>query len=333
MPVARLHLAVRRRTAHWSPGARGIAWACGAGFFFGALNALMRSLTLELHPLQAQFLRYFFGLVVLLPLLAKQGLAAYRPQNAAAQFTRGAVHTLGLCLWFLALPRIPLADTTAIGFTTPLFTMIGALVFFKEPMRWERWLATAAGFAGVLIVVGPRLSGSGGGWHLVMLASAPVFAASFLLTKALTRTEKAGVILFWQALSISLYSLPLAWWFWQPLSAAQWAGFAFCGLLGSSGHYCLTRSFAVAEISATQSAKFLDLVWAALFGFIVFGDLPQPAAVLGGALICGATIWLARRESQGASPAAPAASAAHSPASPGPTASAATARSAGTPAG
>ena len=320
MPVARLHHAVRHRTAHWSPGARGLAWASGAGLFFGLLNALVRSLMQDLHPFQAQFLRYFFGLVVLLPLVVLHGAAAYRPQNLTAQFTRGAVHTVGLLLWFAALPMIPLADTTAIGFTTPIFTMIGALVFFKEPMRWERWAATAAGFAGVLIVVGPRLSGSGGGWHLAMLASAPVFAASFLLTKALTRTEKAGVILLWQAVSITIFSAPLAWWHWHPMTATQWAGFAFCGLLGSVGHYCLTRSFAAAEISATQSAKFLDLVWAALFGFIVFGELPQPAALLGGGLICGATIWLARRESQGATSAVPAAVAARSPASPGPTA-------------
>ncbi len=323
MPVTRLHLAVRDRTAHWSPGARGIAWAAGAGLFFGLLNAIMRSLTLELHPFQAQFLRYFFGLVVLLPLLARRGLAAYRPQNLGAQFTRGAVHTVGLCMWFTALPMMPLADTTAIGFTTPLFIMIGALLFFKEPMRWERWLATALGFTGVMIVVGPRLSGSGGAWHLLMLASAPVFAASFLLTKALTRTESAGVILLWQAVAITIFSLPLALLHWHALTASQWGSFALCGLLGSSGHYCLTRSFAAAEISATQSAKFLDLVWAALFGFLFFGDLPQPAAVLGGALICGATIWVARREShgpQGATKDAPAASAARSPASPDPTA-------------
>ena len=124
----------------------------------------------------------------------------------------------------------------------------------------------------------------------------------------------------WQAVSITIFSAPLAWWHWHPMTATQWAGFAFCGLLGSVGHYCLTRSFAAAEISATQSAKFLDLVWAALFGFIVFGELPQPAALLVGGLICGATIWLARRESQGATSAVPAAVATRSPASPGPTA-------------
>jgi drug/metabolite transporter (DMT)-like permease len=292
----RAHLA--RRARRWSPTTRGLLWAAGAGASFAVLNALMRSLTLQLDPFQSQFLRYLFGLVVLLPLVWRHGLSAYRPRQIGGQFARGFVHTVGLCLWFLALPKIPLADMTAIGFTGPIFIMIGAWIFFREPMRWERWLATGLGFAGVLIVVGPKLSGSGGWWHLVMLASAPVFAASFLLTKALTRYETTGTILVWQSLTVTLFSIPLAWGQWQPLAAWQWAGFVTSGVLGSLGHWCLTRSFAAADISATQSAKFLDLVWAALLGWIVFADVPTQSTLIGGTLICAATLWVARRESR-----------------------------------
>jgi drug/metabolite transporter (DMT)-like permease len=147
-----------------------------------------------------------------------------------------------------------------------------------------------------MIVVGPMLSGQGGRYHLIMLASAPVFAASFLITKVLTRTEKAGVIVVWQAITVTLFSLPMALWTWQAPSALQWLGFAACGLLGSSGHYCLTRSFGVADISSTQSVKFLDLVWASLLGYLVFGDLPTQTTLLGGVVICAATLWVAHRE-------------------------------------
>ncbi len=300
-PWQRMHEAVHRHTAHLSPTARGLLWASGAGLAFSVLNALMRALTLHIDPFQAQFLRYFFGLVVLLPLVWRYGLAAYRPKQISGQFTRGALHTLGLCLWFTALPRIPLADMTAIGFTGPLFIMVGAWLFFKEPMRWERWVATGLGFAGVLIVVGPKLSlgqGGGGLYHLVMLASAPLFAASFLVTKALTRYENTGTILVWQSITVSLFSLPLALMHWQAPTAWQWAGFLLCGLLGSSGHYCLTRSYRVADISATQSAKFLDLVWSAMMGWLVFSDLPTFSTLLGGVIISAATLWVARRESR-----------------------------------
>ena len=292
---------VHRRTAHLPPVARGLLWTVAAGIVFSLLNALMRALTQQVDPLQSQFLRYFFGLLVLLPWVWAQGLAAYRPKAIGGQFIRGALHTIGLLLWFAALPRIPLADTTAIGFTTPLFIMVGAWLFFKESMQWERWLATALGFAGVLIVVGPSLSLGGQGpglFHLVMLASAPVFAASFLVTKALTRYETAGTIVLWQAITISLMSLPMAVTVWQPVSAGQWAGFALCGVLGSLGHFCLTRSMAVAELSATQSVKFLELVWSALLGWALFTEVPTSTTMAGGLLISAATLWVAKRESR-----------------------------------
>jgi drug/metabolite transporter (DMT)-like permease len=290
---------IGHRTMRLPPTARGLLWAAAAGLVFCQLNTLMRVLTLQLDPFQSQFLRYFFGLLVLLPLVLRGGLAAYRPKQIGGQFVRGALHTVGLCLWFVALPKIPLADMTALGFTTPIFVMIGAYVFFREPMRWERWLASSIGFAGVMIVVGPKLSGSGGVYNLVMLASSPLFAASFLVTKALTRYETTGVILLWQSITVSLFSVPLAWLNWQAPTAWQWGGFLVCGILGSTGHYCLTRSFRIADISSTQSLKFLDLVWAALLGWLVFADVPSRSTLIGGVVICAATLWIARRESRG----------------------------------
>ncbi|HET7528018.1 MAG TPA: DMT family transporter, partial [Burkholderiaceae bacterium] len=239
---------MHERTAHLPLTMRAMLWAVAAGSLFSLLNALMRGLALTIDPFQAQFLRYFFGLVVLLPIVLHRGVAAYRPRHIGGQFMRGAAHTVGLCLWFMALPRIPLADMTAIGFTGPIFILIGAKLAFDEPMRWERWVATFAGLIGVLIVVGPKLSASAGLYHLVMLASAPVFAASFLITKALTRYETTGTILVWQSISVATLSLPLALLAWRPLGAWQWAGFALSGVLGSAGHYCLTRSFTRADI-------------------------------------------------------------------------------------
>jgi drug/metabolite transporter (DMT)-like permease len=302
--LQRLHVALQQRAAALPPAARGLLWSIAAGVIFTLLNTLVRQLSQQMDPFQAQFLRYAFGLLVLLPLVWHHGVAAYRPRNVGGQFARGALHTVGLCLWFFALPHIPLADTTAIGFTTPLFIMLGAWWVFKEPMRWERWLATGLGFAGVLVVVGPKLSltggadGGSGGYQLLMLASAPMFAASFLLTKALTRYETTGTILVWQNITVVLFSLPLALLAWRTPGPWEWAGFALSGVLGSAGHYCLTRSFAAADISATQSAKFLELVWAALLGWAVFGDLPTVSTMAGGALIAAATLWVARRESR-----------------------------------
>lgn len=287
----------RRRAGRMDPVLRGLAWSVLAGLLFTVLNAMTRGMALVLDPFQAQFLRYLMGVVVMLPLLVlRGGLRACVPRDLTGQLGRGMVHTVGLTLWFLAIPHISLADITAIGFTGPIFIMLGAALFLGERLHRERWIAAGMGLAGVLVVVGPQLRGQGGAYLLVLLASAPLFAASFLITKAQARHEGAAVIVAWQSITVSLFSLPLALLNWQAPSLAQLGVFLACGLVGSAGHYCLARSYRIADISATQSAKFLELVWAVLLGWLAFGDVPSRWTVVGGLVICGATVWIARRE-------------------------------------
>lgn len=275
---------------------RGMLWVSLSGLIFCVLNAHLRYLSLQMNAYQAQFLRYLMGAAVMLPLLMRSGWSAYKPNNVKGQIWRGAVHSLALVLWFAALPHIGLAETTAIGFTGPIFVMLGAAFFLKERMRWERWLAALIGFAGVLIVVAPQL-GAGGGWYnLVMLGSAPLFAASFLITKTLTRTELPSSIVVWQSVVIALFSLPLGWLHWTAPTTWQWIGFAATGVMGSTGHYCMAKGFSIADISATQSLKFLDLIWATAMGFLLFGDIPTRSTVAGASVIVLATVWIAKRE-------------------------------------
>jgi drug/metabolite transporter (DMT)-like permease len=285
-----------RRARRLPPVVRGMVWTVFSGLLFCMLNALLRKMTLLMDPLQAQFLRYLCGVLVMVPLVLRFGLGAFRPNNIRGQFLRGAVHAVALSLWFIALPHMSLPDVTSIGFTTPIFVMIGAALVLGETMRWDRWLASSLGFAGILLVVGPRLAGSGGIYTLVMLASAPAFAASFLITKALTRYESAPTIVLWQAVTVAALTFPFALSNWQWPQTSQWLVFLLCGFLGSAGHYCLTRAFASADISATQSVKFLDLLWASILGWIMFNDHPSQWTLMGGTVICGSTLWIARRE-------------------------------------
>ncbi len=267
------------------------------GFLLVAMNALMRLMTLEMNSLQAQFLRYVFGLAVMLPLLMRDGLAAYRPSNMAGQWWRGAVHISALSLFFIALPHVPLADMTAILFTSPIFTLLGAAFVLRETVTSARWMAALLGFAGVVIVVWPHLSGSGAGiWTLVMLAASPLFAASFLITKSLTRHDSPSVIVMWQNITVTIIALPLALPFWSSPTAVQWGVFLVCGFLGSAAHWCMTRAFSLADISATQPMRFLDLIWSALFGFMLFSETPTVSTLVGGAVIVASTVWIARRE-------------------------------------
>jgi drug/metabolite transporter (DMT)-like permease len=277
---------------------RAILWMLACGVLFILLNGLLRLLAQQLDPFVTGFLRYSFGVVVMLPFILRAGWAAYRPHAMAGQVWRGAIHTAGLLLWFVALPHVPMAEVTALGFTTPLFIMLGAMVFLGEKLVVARWIAALIGFAGVLVVVWPNLTGAGGPYSLVMLASAPLFAASFLITKALTRRDAPHVIVVWQSLTVAVFSLPLALVNWEWPNAALWAMFALSGVLGTAGHICLTRAFALADMSVTQPIKFLELVWAAILGFIVWSEVPGQATWIGGLIIFASTTWIARRASR-----------------------------------
>jgi drug/metabolite transporter (DMT)-like permease len=141
-----------------------------------------------------------------------------------------------------------------------------------------------------------------------------VFAASFLVTKVLTRRDSAAVIVLWQTLLITLMSVPLAIPVWVSPTAGQWGLSLIGGIAGTAGHYFLTRSFASADISATQSVKFVDLLWAALIGWLAFNDMLRPTTLLGGAVIVASIVLLERHERR----AAAARAAARRPADPAP---------------
>jgi drug/metabolite transporter (DMT)-like permease len=102
----------------------------------------------------------------------------------------------------------------------------------------------------------------------------------------------------WQSITVTLLSLPMALMDWQWPSLLQWGVFLVCGAMGSGGHYCLTRSYVSADISATQSIRFLELVWAAAIGWLFFADPLSQWTVVGGLVICASTVWIARHEAR-----------------------------------
>jgi drug/metabolite transporter (DMT)-like permease len=282
-------------------------WMAATGLLFVAMNTIMKWLAQDLDPWLVGFLRYLLGAFVMVgpALRLGAGPRALWPKAPGLQFVRGCFHASGMILWFAALPLVTLAELTAIGFTGPLFICLGAVAFLGERMSGARWSAVLLGFAGVVLVVKPWEGAGFAGISkgmLLMLASAPVFAGSFLTAKALTRYDRSEVVVLWQHLWVSILLVGFAFAYWAPPSPLQWALLVLCGFLGSGGHYCMTRAFRVADISAIQPVKFLELVWAAILGVAVFGTVPATATVIGGAVILAATLLLARHESRSVAP-------------------------------
>jgi drug/metabolite transporter (DMT)-like permease len=284
-----------------TPTVRGMLWMVATGVLFVLLNSTMKLLAEGLDPWLVGFIRYVLGtLIIVIPAL-RLGVRGLWPKVPGLQVLRGGLHAAGMLLWFAALPMVSIAEITAIGFSTPIFICLGAVMFLNERMTGARWAAVLVGFAGVLLVVHPFEAGHFSGVSqgmLLMLASGPVFAASFLVAKILTRHDRTDIMVLWQHLVVTVLLLPFAIGGWVTPSPREWMLLIVCGFLGAGGHYCMNRSFRVADISAVQSVKFLELVWAAILGLLMFGTLPAGWTVVGGVVILASTLWLARRESR-----------------------------------
>lgn len=282
----------------------GVAWMVGSGLAFVGVNAIVRALGTDLPAAQSAFIRYGFGVLFFLPMLPslwRQGL----PSGAVPVLAwRGVVHTAAVVFWFFAMARIPLAHVTAIGYLSPVILLIAGAVILNEGLTRRRMLAVGLAVIGTLIVLRPGLEPVGIG-HLGQIAAASCFAASYLFAKKLSAFVPASVVVAMLTFTVTLGLLPLALWDWRPVSGLHLAGLAVVAALATAGHYLMSRAFAVAPLAVTQPVTFLNLVWAALMGALLFGEPVDIWVILGGGLIIGAISWVSWRERAAPAPADP----------------------------
>ncbi len=265
------------------------------GVMFVGVTVAVRYLGTSINPVQAGFIRYAFGLVMVLPLLSRAGVFSLHSKRIGFHALRGLAHGCGVMLWFFAMSRIPIAEVTALGFTAPVFTTLGAALFLRERLRSYRIIAILAGFAGALLILRPGFREIDIG-ALAQVAAAPLFACSFLMAKSATRTESSTMIVVMLSVFCTLTLALPALAVWRSPTLEELGLLLATAALATAGHYCMTRAFKVAEVSAVQPFTFLQLVWATLLGLILFDEHPDLWIALGGALIVTAATWMAHRE-------------------------------------
>ncbi len=279
-----------------SDRARSIAWMLLTGVLFVIVTGIVRYLGSDLPAVEAAFIRYAFGVVLLAPVLLQALKNGPVPRRLGLHVLRGVVHAVGVMLWFYAMARIPIAEVTAIGFTAPLFTTLGAALFLGERLRARRIVAVVVGFAGTLVILRPGVESIAPG-ALAQLAAAPLFACSFIVAKKLTDTESGTVIVGWLSVFVTLALLPPALLVWRAPTVHELLWLAVTAVCATAGHYTLTRAFRLGEITLLQPFSFLQLVWASLLGLVVFGEVPDAWTWVGGAVIVAAATYIAHRES------------------------------------
>ena len=265
------------------------------GLLFVAVTGIVRHLGSDLPAVQAAFVRYAIGLGFMLPFLYRTLRIQLIPRRIGLHVLRGVVHGGGVILWFFAMARIPIAEVTAIGFTAPLFTTIGAVLFLGETLRARRVAAVIAGFLGTVIILRPGIEAIHVG-ALAQLAAAPLFACSFIVAKKLTETESGPEIVAWLTVFVTLVLLPPALLVWRTPTAEELFWLTATAACATAGHYTLTRAMHLAELTMLQPFMFLQLVWASLLGLMAFGEVPDVWTWVGGAVIVAAATYIARRE-------------------------------------
>ena len=268
-----------------------------AGVCFVAMTGVIRGLLSEVNPFQAAFVRYVFGLILVIPIFIKIGVDGIRSRPIAFLAGRGAVHGIGVMLWFFAMTRIPVAEVSALGFTSTIFTIIGALLFLKESLYRHRVIAVFAGLFGTLVILRPGFQIIDVG-AIALLASAVLFSCSLLMAKHLTKTESNTTIIAFLSLFAALALLPFALSVWRTPSALELFWLLITAILATSAHYAMNKAFTPADITALQPVMFLQLVWATLLGLIIFDEHPDLWVWIGGGIIIITATITARREAR-----------------------------------
>ena len=265
------------------------------GVLFVMVTGIVRHLGSDLPAVEAAFIRYAIGIVLIFPFLMGTLRTNLIPRRLGLHVLRGAVHGGGVMLWFFAMARIPIAEVTAIGFTAPLFATIGAAMFLGERLRARRITAVLVGFLGTLIILRPGIEAIHIG-ALAQLAAGPLLACSLIVGKKLTETQPASTIVAWLSVLVTLVLLPPAMAVWRAPALEEIAWLTATAACATAGNYTLIRSMSLAELSLLQPFSFLQLVWASLLGQVVFAEEPDAWTWIGGAIIVAAATYIAHRE-------------------------------------
>lgn len=282
---------------------RGFIWAMLATLAFMSLVLLVRHLSGRFNAGELAFWRALLGLLLLSPMFLRSGPALFRTRQIGTHIWRNLLHFVGVAGWFFAIGRINLSVGMSLQFTVPLFTILLAILFLHERVTPTRWVATALGFAGVLIILRP-------GYEPIPLAavacivSAVGYAGANIATKILMRTSvgTSDTIVFY----MNLMHLPLALataWAMGGITVPTLADMPWLLALGASAtlaHWLLARALGEADASLIIVIDFTKLPWVTLGAFIFFGEAPVIWAWAGAAVIFCSTYFIVRREARAA---------------------------------
>jgi len=261
-------------------------------FSFG--DALGKYLVATYALGQLLLLRAIAALIVLSPLIWRHRADFRKLERPRLQFVRVILSTSEVAAFFGAAIYLPLADVITYYLACPIFVAAGSAIFLKEQVGWRRWSAIAVGFCGVLIALQP--SAQTVSWPaLIALCGSLSFAALMLLTRSLRSTPDI-VMASSQFVGTFALGLVMAPFGWVDPTLFDGGLFALAGCISICALLCVNRSLRLAPASVVVPYQYSMIVWAVMFGYVVFGEVPSLATLAGAAIIIGAGLYIYLRE-------------------------------------
>lgn len=276
----------------------GILYVLASTFFFNVLNVTAKWLTADYSVIEITFFRSLFAfLPCLVFVLAGPGFRSLRTGRLGLHALRGIGGLGSMLLAFTAYGLMPIADAVAISFASPLFLTALSVPLLGERVGIHRWSAVIVGFLGILVMARPAGMGENLGF-LAAVTGTVLNALILVSVRRLGRTEAPITIIFYQALVATAGSILLLPFGWKTPDLADFALFGGMGLMGAIGHFCQTQAFRFAAAALVAPFNYAGLIWATLFGFLVWHDVPGPATILGGLVVIGSGLYILYRETR-----------------------------------
>ena len=269
--------------------------AIGATFFGSFMGACVTLLSDDLHPVIICFYRCLMGLIIITPFIIKNNFQALQTDNMRLQILRALINIISMICWFTAIGMMHLEKATALGFTTPLFTTVLAVIVLGEIIRFHRTAALLLGFIGILIIIRPGYVPFEFGTVLMLIAS---FSFSFVLifVKKLSATDSSLTIIFYHLLYMTPAFFILSLFYWQSINYNQLVIFSLMGASGLLSHWCLAQAFKMSDTTFVMPLQFTKLIWASLIGLFIFAEQPDIWTWVGGIIIFISVVYITYRE-------------------------------------
>lgn len=278
----------------------GILLMIGATIVFALQDGISRHLAGTYNTYMVVMVRYWFfaAFVLFLAMRAPGGIRSVaRTSQLGLQIFRGVLLVAEICVAVYGFTLLGLVESQAVFICYPLLVAALSGPVLGESVGWRRWAAIGVGLIGVLIILKPGV-GVFDPAALIPFASALMFAVYGLVTRYAARRDSTATSFFWTGIAGMVFMTSIGIWFWEPMSQNDWLWMALLCVSGVTGHWLLIKCYEMAEASAVQPFAYFHLIWAAILGVSIFGEVIRLNVATGAAIIIAAGLFTLWRESR-----------------------------------